>query len=102
MMTKSIKGFEGEPIQVSEFGEWVGKDYIDYKFEYENQNKIIEHLQKEIEKKDKIIDEMLEEYEYNERINIKNFCDDEMRKNTCIQYCKSCIKQYFEGRVKND
>ena len=37
---KTIKGFE-ENIEVSKFGEWVGKNYIDYKFEYENYQKIL-------------------------------------------------------------
>lgn len=58
-------------------------------------------LKAENEKKDKIINEMLEEYEYNARINIKNFCDEEMRKDTCIQDCKNCIKQYFEKEIEN-
>ncbi len=38
---KTIKGFEEENIEVSKFGEWVGKDYIDYKFEYENYQRIL-------------------------------------------------------------
>lgn len=38
---ETIKGFEGENIKVSKFGEWVGKDYIDYKFEYENYQRIL-------------------------------------------------------------
>ena len=52
---KTIKGFEEENIEVSKFGEWVGKDYIDYKFEYENYQKIladsipISFIEKEIE-----------------------------------------------------
>lgn len=37
---KIIKGFE-ENIEVSKFGEWVGKNYIDYKFEYENYQRIL-------------------------------------------------------------
>ena len=37
---KTIKGFE-ENIEVSKFGEWVGKNYIDYKFEYENYQRIL-------------------------------------------------------------
>lgn len=61
---------------------------------------LIQTQQEEIEKKDKITDEMLEEYEYNARINIKNFCDEEMRRNTCIQDCKECIKQYFERKIE--
>ena len=32
---KIIKGFENEDIIVSDFGEWVGKNYIDYKAEYD-------------------------------------------------------------------
>ncbi len=41
---KTIKGFEGENIVVSDFGEWVGKNYIDYKSEYKNNRKIIKSL----------------------------------------------------------
>ena len=37
---KTTKGFE-ENIEVSKFGEWVGKNYIDYKFEYENYQRIL-------------------------------------------------------------
>ncbi len=44
---KTIKGFEGEELEVSDFGEWVGNDFIDYKFEYENNQKIIKILQQE-------------------------------------------------------
>ena len=47
---KIIKGFENEEIEVSDFGEWVGKDYIDYKFEYENNQKVIKELFKENQK----------------------------------------------------
>jgi hypothetical protein len=39
-LTGEIKGFE-ENIEVSKFGEWVGKNYIDYKFEYENYQRIL-------------------------------------------------------------
>lgn len=41
---KIIKGFENEDIIVSDFGEWVGKDYIDYKAEYKRNQKFIEIL----------------------------------------------------------
>ena len=68
-------------------------------------NKIIEKLEKEAQKyfeenikKDKMIDLIIDEYEYNERINLKDFCEDELRKDTCIQDCKTCIKQYFEQK----
>lgn len=57
-------------------------------------------LEKENEEKDNQIDLMIEEYEYNARINFKNFCEDELRKDNCIQDCKSCAKQYFEKFVK--
>jgi Asp-tRNA(Asn)/Glu-tRNA(Gln) amidotransferase C subunit len=57
-------------------------------------------LEKENEEKDNQIDLMIEEYEYNARINFKNFCEDELRKDNCIQDCKSCAKQYFEKLVK--
>ena len=69
------------------------------------QNKIIEKLEKEAQgyfeeniKKDKIIDLIIDEYEYNARINLKDFCENELRKDTCIQDCKTCIKQYFEQK----
>ncbi len=42
-----IKGFENEDIKVSEFGQWFGNDYVDYKFEYKNQKKVIDGLYKE-------------------------------------------------------
>ena len=54
----------------------------------------------EIEKKDKIIAEIIEEYEYNVRINFKNFCEDELRKDKCIQDCRNCAIKYFENKVK--
>lgn len=55
---KIIKGFENEDIVVSDFGEWVGKDYIDYKFEYKNNQKIIKDLlneNKQLKDRDLII-----------------------------------------------
>lgn len=42
-----IKGFEKEDIEVSEFGEWVGNDYIDYKADYKEHKKIISALFKQ-------------------------------------------------------
>ena len=50
---KTIIGFENEEIAVSGFGEWVGKDYIDYKFEYKNNQKVIKELFKENQKLEK-------------------------------------------------
>lgn len=48
----------------------------------------------------KQIDLMIEEYEYNDRINFKDFCEDELRKDKCIQDCKIYVKQYFETKAK--
>ncbi len=61
---------------------------------------VINEYGETIENKDKIIDEIIQEYEYNARINLKNFCDEEMRKDKCIQDCRTCIKQYFEKKVE--
>lgn len=36
------------------------------------------------------------------RINVKNFCEEKMRKDTCIQDCKLCIKQYFEKQIESE
>ena len=54
----------------------------------------------ELQQKDKQIDLIIEEYEYYDRINFKNFCEDELRKDKCIQDCKNCAKQYFEKQAK--
>ena len=61
---------------------------------------LITKLQKENEEKDKQIDLIIEEYEYYDRINFKNFCEDKLRKDKCIQDCKNCAKKYFEKLVK--
>lgn len=54
---KIIKGFEGETLEVSEFGEWVGNDYIDYKSDCKEHKKIINELLKE---KQELIDYLKE------------------------------------------
>ena len=64
-----IKGFEKEELICSKFTEKVGKDIIDYKFEYENNQKIIDELQKENEEKD----EKIRNFE-NECMKFKSFC----------------------------
>lgn len=63
---------------------------------------MIRKKDKEIEKKNKIINEMIEEYEYNDRINFKNFCDEEIRKDKCIENCTICTIQYFERKANNE
>ena len=55
---KIIKGFENEDIVVSDFGEWVGKDYIDYKAEYKRNQKFIEILLDENKKQQEVIDKI--------------------------------------------
>ena len=63
---KTIKGFE-ENIEVSKFGEWVGKNYIDYKFEYENYQRILaDYIPKSK------IREMLEELKEIKRVQENN------------------------------
>lgn len=79
---KNLNNHQGRDVQKA----------VDYTFE----------LNKELEKQDKIIDAMLEEYEYDARINVKNFCEEKLRKDTCIQDCKLCIKQYFEKQVESE
>ena len=63
---KTIKGFE-ENIEVSKFGEWVGKNYIDYKFEYENYQRILadyipkSKIKEKIEELEEEIDKLADE-----------------------------------------
>ena len=68
---KIIKGFENEDIIISDFGEWVGKDYIDYKAEYKNNQKIIIRL---LDENKQLIDNWIKlkewlEKELGDRIN---------------------------------
>lgn len=77
-----------------------GKKYSILRVLDANTKKIIDDLSALVVKKEKIIDYMIEEYEYNARINLKNFCEDETRKDRCIQDCKICVKKYFEERCK--
>ena len=69
---------------------------------YSLYKKELKTLNEQLKNKDKIIDLIIEEYEYNARINLKDFCDNELRKNTCIQDCKICIKQYFKSKVEKE
>ena len=56
---------------------------------------LIKNQDTEINKLNNVIDRMVEEYEYNARINVKDFCEEQIRKDKCIQDCKTCIKEYF-------
>lgn len=66
----NIEGFEGEKIECSEFTEKVGKDIIDYKFEYKNNLKVIELLTKELAEKDKLLE--LANNKISELVPLKN------------------------------
>ena len=86
----------------------LSKEEIEERIKYAKSNftdgieiflEIIEKLEQENNKLSKMIDEMVDEYEYNARCNLNNFCDEEMRKDKCIQDCRICIKQYFEKKV---
>lgn len=63
---KIIKGFEGENLEASDFSEWVGKDYIDYKFEYKNNQKLIKALFEENQKYKETIDKAIKYIKANE------------------------------------
>ena len=67
---------------------------------YEANNRIVDLLLV-LGDRDRMIDAMIEEYEYNARINLKSFCEDETRKDKCIQDCRICVKKYFEKRCKD-
>ena len=71
----TIKGFENEDIEVSEFGEWVGKDYIDYKSEYKEHQKIINVLLKQRQELIEYLKEKKKEYTklYNKSCDIIEF-----------------------------
>lgn len=56
---------------------------------------LVDKQDTEINKLNNVIDKMVEEYEYNVGINVKDFCEEQMRKDKCIQDCKICIKEYF-------
>ena len=60
-----IKGFENEDIEVSEFGEWVGSDYIDYKADYKEHKKIISALFKQRQELKDYLKEELKKLEIN-------------------------------------
>lgn len=65
-----IEGFEGEKIRCSKFTEKVGQDYVDYKFEYENNLKVIEMFNKKLSEKEKLLE--LANNKINELVPLKN------------------------------
>lgn len=86
---KTIKGFENEDIKVSDFGEWVGKDYIDYKFEYKNNQKLIKTLleeNQELEKQFEAVKEVAEEH-------MKKWVTMQAQQKEFIKYLTSTIEE---------
>ena len=97
---KTIKGFEGEDITVSDFGEWVGKDYIDYKFEYENNNKIIKELERENKKYKEKIEKAIDiAYQYGQIDggHHKIWTIDQMVRQLLGNKYDNFVKEYEEG-----
>ena len=99
---KTIKGFENEDIIVSDFGEWVGKNYIDYKAEYKRNQKFIEILLKE----NKQLKDKLSKIE---TLIINNNCDiSDIYYKYNSRFLKSELKQrileivYEQGRDSNE
>lgn len=86
---KTIKGFENEKIEVSDFGEWIGKDYIDYKFEYKNNQKLIKTLleeNQELEKQFEAAKEVAEEH-------MKKWVTMQAQQKEFIKYLTSTIEE---------
>ena len=99
---KTIKGFENEDIIVSDFGEWVGKNYIDYKAEYKRNQKFIEIL---LEEKKQLKDKL---YKI-ETLIINHNCDTgDIYYKYNSRFLKSELKQrileivYEQGRDSNE
>lgn len=91
---KIIKGFENEDIIVSDFGEWVGKDYIDYKAEYKNSQKIIKGL---LDKNKQLKDNWIELKNYLEKTIV-----DSMSCNTKQYYYEQVYKFVIEMEQGSD
>lgn len=82
-----IEGFEGEKIRCSKFTEKVCQNYIDYKFEYENNLKIIKAQQLELENKNeeiKISDQLIER-QYLEIDNLKSQLETQINNTHILQ-----------------
>ena len=107
---KIIKGFENEDIIVSDFGEWVGNDYIDYNAEYKRNQKFIEMLFDENKQLKDLIDTILNfslfkeecplnfgfENNTNEDKSQSIFYEDEWCENNCNDNYKDCWLKYFK------
>ena len=65
-----IEGFEGEKIKCSPFTEKVGKDIIDYKYEYEIHLKVIDMFSKKLSEKERLLE--LANNKINELVPLKN------------------------------
>ena len=107
---KTIKGFENEDIIVSDFGEWVGNNYIDYKAEYKRNQKFIEMLFDENKQLKDLIDTILNfslfkeecplnfgfENNTNEDKSQSIFYENQWCENNCNDNYKDCWLKYFK------
>lgn len=106
-----IEGFEGETIKCSPFTEKVGKDIIDYKFEYKNNLKIIEMQNKELETWQKIAEKLASTtYDY-ANLEMLNICPAEHEGKVDLRKCKyfgkdinciKCIIDWARKEVENE
>lgn len=99
-MKNNIDGFEGEKIECSEFTEKVGKDIIDYKFEYKTHLKIIEMQHKELETYKKIAEKLA--FKVSE-LDISGSCHLLLPKDwDCKKYknCEECIIDWARKEVE--
>ena len=85
---KIIKGFENEDIIVSDFGKWVGKNYIDYKSEYKNNQKIIKSLLEENK-------QLKEEYNKIQKAYESTFSDYQQLKDNWNKLKEFIVKEYY-------
>ena len=87
---KTIKGFE-ENIEVSKFGEWIGKNYIDYKFEYENYQRILEDYIPKSRVKEKIEDLNNYDSEFCQRVINHN-------EHTLTEFVQNILQELMEDK----
>ncbi len=95
---KTIKGFENEDIKVSDFGEWVGKDYIDYKFEYKNNQKLIKTLFEENQELKKQLE--VGEEQYNDLVEEKENLQEQLSSKTLqLETQQKEFIEYLENEI---
>ena len=128
-MTENIRTIKEQIEKIKEYLDFglLYSEYLDFANAVEGVEKALEQKDKEIAElkakydkdthtlqnqldvanadrveKDKIIDVIVQEYEYKAGIDVKNFCEVEMKKDKCIQDCRCCIKHFFEKKVSEE